>query len=70
MLLVLCEICGYQGCDYEDYRYMECDAVYFNKWEETSRKFFPNVDILHSFEDPNLNRVPEMLQIQSHTGLM
>jgi hypothetical protein len=48
VLLVLHEIWEQQSCDYEDYRYIECDAVYFNEWEERSRKFFPNVVVLHA----------------------
>ena len=42
------KICGHQGCDYLDYRYMKCDVVYVNEWEETPRKFFPNVDVLQA----------------------
>jgi len=48
VLSVLYEIWGYHGFDYLVYRYMEYDAVYFNEWEETSRKFCPNVDVLHA----------------------
>jgi len=48
VLLVLYEIWSYQGCDCLDYRYLECDAVCFNEWEESSRNFFPNVDVLHA----------------------
>jgi hypothetical protein len=42
------KIWSYQGCDYLDYRYMKCDAVYFNEWEETSWKLFSNVDVLYA----------------------